>query len=442
MRSKIQRFQLRKSTWPQVAEFDFTETDCCILTGQNGGGKTLSIRLLELAGKWAANPSRFHFREMEKLAAKTDVVELSITVRSTIIQGRDKYVNALAWAAEFELDTDFFQTNARTAFSEYDYAIDTAQLVETTVYFEDAPRIQRRKKLELHYMARHHDYRDEEDVIFADHNPDFSPQHHLKLTEHYPEHVFEHATVVPGEWRQLSLGPDSELTIFEPNPHDVLHGITLLEHLTAHGIVMKSLEMTFPKTQIQLPNPVVLDVRRHIENVASDLLDIRSLDGELEKKEFVIEALQDGRLLHNQAFNTNGEISLIELDAEEGLDVFIDLEDLQPFEYHQITMSQPNFPAWLAFRRFLGHIPSGEYLSSGQLQLLAMTRAILASEYNALLMIDEPELSLHIDWQRGLIDFFRSTFPHHTFLISTHSPDILYHEVPLVVQIPPLEDES
>ena len=175
MRSKIQRFQLRKSTWPQVAEFDFTETDCCILTGQNGGGKTLSIRLLELAGKWAANPSRFHFREMEKLAAKTDVVELSITVRSTIIQGRDKYVNALAWAAEFELDTDFFQTNARTAFSEYDYAIDTAQLVETTVYFEDAPRIQRRKKLELHYMARHHDYRDEEDVIFADHNPDFLP---------------------------------------------------------------------------------------------------------------------------------------------------------------------------------------------------------------------------------------------------------------------------
>ena len=138
-------------------------------------GKTLSIRLLELAGKWAANPSRFHFREMEKLAAKTDVVELSITVRSTIIQGRDKYVNALAWAAEFELDTDFFQTNARTAFSEYDYAIDTAQLVETTVYFEDAPRIQRRKKLELHYMARHHDYRDEEDVIFADHNPDFLP---------------------------------------------------------------------------------------------------------------------------------------------------------------------------------------------------------------------------------------------------------------------------
>ena len=80
-----------------------------------------------------------------KTCGKTDVVELSITVRSTIIQGRDKYVNALAWAAEFELDTDFFQTNAKTAFSNYDYAIDTAQLVETTVYFGKVQRIQRRK---------------------------------------------------------------------------------------------------------------------------------------------------------------------------------------------------------------------------------------------------------------------------------------------------------
>ena len=63
------------------------------------------------------------------------------------------------------------------------------------------------------------------------------------------------------------------------------------------------------------------------------------------------------------------------------------------------------------FRRFLGYIPEGEYLSSGQLQLLAMTRAILGTEHNALLMIDEPELSLHIDWQRELIGFFKRRFP-------------------------------
>ena len=441
MRSKIQRFQLRKSTWPQVAEFDFTETDCCILTGQNGGGKTLSIRLLELAGKWAANPSRFHFREMEKLAAKTDVVELSITVRSTIIQGRDKYVNALAWAAEFELDTNFFQTNAKTAFSDYDYAIDTAQLVETTVYFGKVQRIQRRKKLELHYMARHHDYRNEEDVIFADHLPDYSPKHHLKLTEHYQENVFEHAAVINGEWMDLDLSPASILTIFEPNPHDVMIGSSLTEHLATNGILIQPSDVSFPRSQIHLPKPVVLDVRRHIENVAADLNDIRILEGRLKSDIFVANALKEGRLIHNHTFNSVGEISLIELDADEGLNVYIDLEDLQPFEHHQLTMSQPNFPAWLAFQRFLGYIPSGEYLSSGQLQLLAMTRAILASEYNALLMIDEPELSLHIDWQRELIGFFRSTFPHHTFLISTHSPDILYHEVPLVIQIPPTEDE-
>lgn len=442
MRSKIQRFQIKKSTWPQLAEFDFTDSDCCILTGQNGGGKTLSIRLIELAGKWAANPSKFHFREMQKLAEKTEITELSITVRTAIAQGRGKYINALSWAADFELNTDFFATTNETDFSDYDYAIDAAQLVETTIYFEANPSIKRRKKLELHYMARHHDFRDVQDVVFAENNPEFSPKNYLKLTEHYDENVFEHATVIPGEWRNMSLGPDSELTIFSPNPGDVLHGITIVEHLAANGIIIPSITMKFPKNRIHLPNPVVLDVRRHIENVASDLIDIRKIDDELQREEFVINSLREGRLLHNQAFNTNEEISLIELDADEELDVLIDLEDLQPFEYHQITMSQPNFPAWLAFKRFLGYIPQGEYLSSGQLQLLAMTRAILASEFNALLMIDEPELSLHIDWQRSLIDFFRSTFPNHTFLISTHSPDILYDEVPLVVQIPPSEDEA
>lgn len=215
----------------------------------------------------------------------------------------------------------------------------------------------------------------------------------------------------------------------------------MAELLEENGLLLQDSGPAGNAQPIHLPVPVLLNVRRYIENVAADLVDIRELDEELKDQAFLLQALEEGAALHNSMFNTETELSDYVLDARFGLPVEVDVEALQPFEHHHMTLSQPNYPAWLAFRRFLGYIPEGEYLSSGQLQLLAMTRAILGTEHNALLMIDEPELSLHIDWQRELIGFFRTTFPNHTFLISTHSPDILYHEVPLVIQIPPLEEE-
>ena len=71
-----------------------------------------------------------------------------------------------------------------------------------------------------------------------------------------------------------------------------------------------------------------------------------------------------------------------------------------------------------------------------------MTKAVLATDYNSLLMIDEPELSLHIDWQRDLIQFFSSLFPQHTFLFSTHSPDILYNQIEHVLAVPPVQGDD
>ena len=108
MRAQIQRFSLMKDGWYGPATVDFSETSCCIITGQNGGGKTLTNRMIELVGKWTANPSRFNLREMEKLAQKTGIQRANIVVRSTICKGRDKYVNALPWASEFGLDSAIF----------------------------------------------------------------------------------------------------------------------------------------------------------------------------------------------------------------------------------------------------------------------------------------------------------------------------------------------
>jgi energy-coupling factor transporter ATP-binding protein EcfA2 len=65
-------------------------------------------------------------------------------------------------------------------------------------------------------------------------------------------------------------------------------------------------------------------------------------------------------------------------------------------------------------------------LSSGEKQLLIILGAALLQEENPWIYIaDEPELSLHIQWQEQLITNIRSINPKAQILFATHSPDIV-----------------
>lgn len=64
-------------------------------------------------------------------------------------------------------------------------------------------------------------------------------------------------------------------------------------------------------------------------------------------------------------------------------------------------------------------------LSSGEKQLLIILfKVFLMEEQPAILLMDEPENSLHIDWQQQLIDVIRKLNPNCQLIISTHSPSI------------------
>jgi predicted ATPase len=63
-------------------------------------------------------------------------------------------------------------------------------------------------------------------------------------------------------------------------------------------------------------------------------------------------------------------------------------------------------------------------LSSGEKQLIRIcVEALLAD--GAPVLIDEPELSMHIDWQRELIPAIRALAPKSQLIIATHSPEIM-----------------
>lgn len=65
-------------------------------------------------------------------------------------------------------------------------------------------------------------------------------------------------------------------------------------------------------------------------------------------------------------------------------------------------------------------------LSSGEKQLIILlTEALLQKGAQTLFIADEPELSLHIEWQRRVIPSIRVLNPNSQIIVATHSPEIV-----------------
>ena len=66
-------------------------------------------------------------------------------------------------------------------------------------------------------------------------------------------------------------------------------------------------------------------------------------------------------------------------------------------------------------------------LSSGEKQLLILLfSTIVQNNQECITFWDEPEISLHIEWQRKLIRVIRQLNPNMQLIIATHSPSILF----------------
>lgn len=66
-----------------------------------------------------------------------------------------------------------------------------------------------------------------------------------------------------------------------------------------------------------------------------------------------------------------------------------------------------------------------EYLSAGERLAISMFRAILERPSASVLVLDEPEVSLSMEWQKVLIESILELRPGLQVLIATHSPAII-----------------
>ena len=65
-------------------------------------------------------------------------------------------------------------------------------------------------------------------------------------------------------------------------------------------------------------------------------------------------------------------------------------------------------------------------LSSGEKQLLVILLTVLVQDKQpCVLLMDEPEVSLHIEWQQRIIEIIREMNPNAPLLLTTHSPAMI-----------------
>ena len=74
----------------------------------------------------------------------------------------------------------------------------------------------------------------------------------------------------------------------------------------------------------------------------------------------------------------------------------------------------------------LGEVLAPSQLSSGEKQILVILLTVLVEDNESyVLFMDEPEVSLHIEWQKRLIDLILELNPNVQIILTTHSPAVI-----------------
>lgn len=133
--------------------------------------------------------------------------------------------------------------------------------------------------------------------------------------------------------------------------------------------------------------------------------------------------------------NDSNEKLEVYADLAEKLEVLISIINKR-FLYKTLSISKKN---GFVFKSTITDkdIPLDGLSSGEQHELVLFYQLLFNTTPNSLLLIDEPEISLHISWQNHFIDDLREIIKINNFsaLIATHSPDIINHNWNLTVKL-------
>ena len=86
-------------------------------------------------------------------------------------------------------------------------------------------------------------------------------------------------------------------------------------------------------------------------------------------------------------------------------------------------------------------VPLDKLSSGEQHQLILIFDLLFEVNNNSLILIDEPELSLHVAWQKSFIDSLSKIISLNAFdvLLATHSPALVAKHFDLAVELGPVD---
>jgi predicted ATPase len=126
-----------------------------------------------------------------------------------------------------------------------------------------------------------------------------------------------------------------------------------------------------------------------------------------------------------ERFDGEGQIlDVIPVDNNPGSGDEVVLRDSRPIpeDVTSLAMARQLAPS----RSDIPHMVPLDRLSSGQMALFAFAGPIIFRDRPAdIVLIDEPEQHLHVQWQLHLLDALRELSPSTLFIVATHSEEIL-----------------
>ncbi|AFZ59516.1 AAA family ATPase [Anabaena cylindrica FACHB-243] len=212
------------------------------------------------------------------------------------------------------------------------------------------------------------------------------------------------------------------------------------EKLAEYGMLSQSLDRTFParlvkrQASTELTDKQLYQKLDEIEEKRTHLINAGLLDKDENSNFQIFEQIDE---------NTKKVLSVYVEDVENKLNIFDNLSQKielmkriinQRFSYKQINISKDKGFTFTSN----GNSLSPEKLSSGEQHELVMLYELLFKvQPNTLILIDEPELSLHVEWQVNFLKDLKeiTKIANIDVLLATHSPSIIHDRWDLTVEL-------
>ena len=212
------------------------------------------------------------------------------------------------------------------------------------------------------------------------------------------------------------------------------------ETLTEYGNLSQSLDRTFPVRLVDQP-PIQASDEQELRN---ELINIENKRKQLTDTGLLVHSNEEGRLpgLEDVDDSKLGVLAVYAQDTKRKLAVFDDLyrrvDTLKKiinsrFSYKQLDVGTEGFNVFSNDAQL-----NLEMLSSGeQHELVLLYDLLFTVKRDSLILIDEPELSLHVAWQRDILRDLDEIASLSDFrvLLATHSPTIIGDRWDLVVEL-------